>query len=194
YADKQSPAIDVAYDAIDPGALAARFGVTIGDDDIVAVPIWTTTPWTLPASRAVSLGPDRDYALVDGPDRSGRRVLLVIAADLVDAVAARYGLSSTGVLGSAKGAALENTGLRHPFLERTVPVILGDHVSADDGTGAVHAAPGHGVEDFAVGQKYGIETLNPVGGNGVYLPSTPLFAGQFVWKANGTIVDLLRER
>ncbi len=194
YADKQSPAIDVAYDAVDPVALAAKFGVTADTSDIVAVPIWTTTPWTLPASMAVSLGPDMDYALVEGPSRAGRRVLLVLAASLVEAVLTRYGVDQVVVLGNARGSALERASLRHPFLPREVPVILGDHVSDEDGTGAVHTAPGHGVEDFAVGQKYGLETLNPVGGNGVYLPDTPVVAAQHVWKANDVIVELLRER
>jgi isoleucyl-tRNA synthetase len=90
--------------------------------------------------------------------------------------------------------------LKHPFYEREIPIILGDHVSAEEGTGAVHTAPGHGVEDFAVGQKYGLvekysaAELNPVGGNGVYLPSTPIFGGQYIWKANDAIIALLRER
>ncbi|MEO7326362.1 MAG: isoleucine--tRNA ligase [Dokdonella sp.] len=200
YADKQSPAIDVAYDAIDPKALAAKFGVTAGDNEIVAIPIWTTTPWTLPASVAVTLGPELEYALVEGPSRDGRRVLLVLAEALVAGALARYGVEHAITLGRVKGAVLEGSTLRHPFYDREIPVILGDHVSAEDGTGAVHTAPGHGVEDFAVGQKYGLvekypaNELNPVGGNGVYLPGTPIFEGQYLWKANDTIVELLRER
>ncbi|MBO9662408.1 isoleucine--tRNA ligase [Dokdonella sp.] len=200
YQDKQSPAIDVAYDALDANALAAKFGVTLAGDDIVAVPIWTTTPWTLPASVAVTLGPQLDYALVEGPSRDGKRVLLVLAESLAARVLARYGVDGVNALGRAKGAELEGIVLRHPFYDREIPLILGDHVSAEDGTGAVHTAPGHGVEDFAVGQQYGLvekypaNVLNPVGGNGVYLPGTPIFEGQFVWKANETIVALLRER
>jgi len=200
YHDKQSPAVDVAYDAIDPNALAAKFGVTIGDGDIVAVPIWTTTPWTLPASVAVTLGPELEYVLVEGPSRDGRRVLLVLAEALAAKALARYGVYATNVLGRANGAALELLKLRHPFYAREIPLILGDHVSAEEGTGAVHTAPGHGMEDFAVGQKYGLvdkypaAELNPVGGNGVYLASTPIFGGQFIWKANDAIIALLRER
>jgi isoleucyl-tRNA synthetase len=209
YADKVSPAIDVAYDALDPKALAAKFGVTIADGDIVAVPIWTTTPWTLPASVAVTLGPDLDYALVAGPQREGRRVLLVIAEALAAAALSRYGVSGVEVLGRAKGADLASPppqtgpagqGLKHPFYDREIVILLGDHVSATDGTGAVHTAPGHGVEDFAVGQQYGLverypaAELNPIGGNGVYLSGTPIFEGQFIWKANDAIVALLRER
>jgi isoleucyl-tRNA synthetase len=200
YADISSDAIDVAYDALDPQTLAAKFGVSVDAATIVAVPIWTTTPWTLPASFAVTLGPELDYVLVEGPARDGKRVLLVIAEALVDKALARYGLPETKVLGRAKGAVLENLRLKHPFYDREIPLILGDHVSAEDGTGAVHTAPGHGADDFVVGQKYGIvaatpaNVLNPVGPNGVYLPGTPIFEGQHIWKANGAVIDLLRER
>ncbi|MGH8216587.1 MAG: isoleucine--tRNA ligase, partial [Rhodanobacteraceae bacterium] len=237
YQDKQSPAIDVAYDAIDPKALAAKFGASIDDDAIVAVPIWTTTPWTLPASMAVTLGPEFDYVLVEGPARGGRRTLLVVAEALAEKMLARYGVDQVKMHGRAKGAdiafppPLQGRGgdgvdadkptpaqtlplkgraseqsrdkasmLKHPFYDREIPLILGDHVSAEDGTGAVHTAPGHGAEDFAVGKQYGIvdatpaNVLNPVGANGVYLPGTPTFEGQYIWKANDAIIGLLRER
>ena len=200
YQDKDSPAIDVAYDALDPVALAAKFGVTVGADAIVAVPIWTTTPWTLPASLAVTLGPELEYALVEGPQRDGKRVLLVVADALAEKALSRYGVEQVHVLGRARGATLEHLLLRHPFYDREIPLILGDHVSAEDGTGAVHTAPGHGMEDFTVGKAYGLvdrytaAELNPVGGNGVYLEGTPLFAGQHIWKANDAIVELLRTR
>ncbi len=193
YSDKTSPAIDVAYDAVEPKTLAAKFGVDSGDA-IVAVPIWTTTPWTLPASLAVTVGSELEYVLVEGPRRGQRRQLLVVADALASPALKRYGIDAPAVLGRAKGEALELLKLRHPFYHREVPLILGDHVSAEDGTGAVHTAPAHGVEDFAVGQKYGLEVLNPVGGNGVYLPDTEIFGGQYIWKANDAIVDLLRER
>lgn len=220
YADKVSPAVDVAYDAIDAKAFAAKFDVNIDDATIVAVPIWTTTPWTLPASLAVSLGSDLEYALVEGPARDGQRVLLVVAEALVEKALARYGVAEVNVLGRVKGSQLETynpvgdeggspagLSLSHPFYERRIPILLGDHVTAEDGTGAVHTAPGHGVEDFAVGQKYGlldqyaateigheesVATMNPVGGNGVYLAGTPLVEGQFIWKANDSITELLR--
>jgi isoleucyl-tRNA synthetase len=193
YADKVSPAVDVAYDAIDSKALAKKFDYD-ADDAIVAVPIWTTTPWTLPASLAVTLGPDLDYVLIEAAARSGKRVLLVIAEALTETVATRYSLGEAKILGRAKGAALELLQLQHPFYSRVVPIILGDHVTTDAGTGAVHTAPGHGQEDFAVGLKYGLEVLNPIDGKGVYLPNTEIFAGQYIWKANDTIVALLQER
>jgi isoleucyl-tRNA synthetase len=186
--DKTSPAIDVAYAAIDPAAVLTAFGV---DADLpnVAVPIWTTTPWTLPASLAVSLHPTLEYSLVVHADQA-----LVLASDLIAAVCQRFGWEDYQVLGTCSGAALEGQLLQHPFYSRQVPVILGEHVTTEAGTGAVHTAPGHGQEDYIVGLKYGLEILNPVGGNGVYLPDTELFAGQHVLKANAAIVELLEQR
>jgi isoleucyl-tRNA synthetase len=198
YGDKVSPAVDVAYDAVDAKALAAKFGVDAGDA-IVAIPIWTTTPWTLPESQAVSLGAELEYALIEGPSRDGRRVLLVIASALVDKAAQRYGLQQASVLGHASGKALEGLKLHHPFYSREVPVILGEHVSAEDGTGAVHTSPDHGVEDFVVAREYGIGLLNYIEPRGTYRADTPAAAplelgGMHIWKANDAIVDLLRQR
>lgn len=199
YADKTSPAIDVAYDAVDPDALAQIFGVARSEDAIVAVPIWTTTPWTLPASLAVSFGPEMEYALVRGASRDGRALWLVLADALVESATQRYAIQSPEVIARVPGAALENLQLQHPFYaERRVPILLGDHVSDEEGTGAVHTAPGHGQEDFVVCRKYGLmdqysaAQINPVGGNGVFLPGTPIFEGQFIWKANDAVVELLR--
>ncbi|UGB44393.1 isoleucine--tRNA ligase [Frateuria edaphi] len=198
YGDKQSPAVDVAYDAVDSKALAGRFGADAGDA-IVSVPIWTTTPWTLPSSQAVALGADLEYALVEGPARDGRRVLLVIASALVEPALKRYGVDAPKVLGHARGAALDGLKLHHPFYPREVPVLLGEHVSAEDGTGAVHTAPDHGMEDFIVGRENGLGTLNYVGPRGAYREDVPVagdlpLAGMHIWKANDAIVDLLRGR
>lgn len=205
YQDKVSPAVDIAYTVRDAKALAAAFDVTVPEGVEVAVPIWTTTPWTIPASLAVSLGPDLDYALVEGPAHNGQRRWLVVAEALAARALQRYGVDDLVAHAHAKGSALEGVVLKHPFYEeREIPVILGDHVSAEDGTGAVHTAPGHGQEDFVVGQKYGLiekytaAQMNPVDGRGVYLPSTPpagelVLAGMHIWKANDAIVDALRE-
>ncbi|MFO0930840.1 MAG: isoleucine--tRNA ligase [Gemmataceae bacterium] len=193
YENKTSPAIDVAYPVIGPDTYAERFGVD-RQGAAIALPIWTTTPWTLPASLAVTLHPDFDYVLVEGPKQGDSRRLLILAADLAASALARYGIDTVTELGRVKGAALEGLLLQHPFYARQVPVILGDHVTTDAGTGAVHTAPGHGQEDFAVGQKYGLEVLNPVGGNGVFLPATEIFAGEHVWKANDHIIEVLGER
>jgi len=204
YQDKVSPAIDVAYSARDGRALAARFGVELPEGVEVAVPIWTTTPWTLPASLAVSLGADIEYALVEGPAHNGARRWLVLATRLAARALARYGVADVVSHGQASGAALENLLLAHPFYpQRDIPLLNGEHVSDEDGTGAVHTAPGHGQEDYAVCQKYGLieryhaGEINPVDGGGVYLSSTPpagdvVLAGVHLWKAQPLIVDVLR--
>nr|WP_228737812.1 isoleucine--tRNA ligase [Xanthomonas euvesicatoria] len=204
YADKVSPTVDIAYPARDPGAVAAAFGARLPAGVGVAVPIWTTTPWTLPASLAVSLGAELDYVLVEGPADRGQPRWLVIAEALAAKALARYGVNEVVVHGHAKGAALEQMLLNHPFYaEREIPLLLGDHVSAEDGTGAVHTAPGHGQEDYQVSkhygllERYGAAQINPVDGRGVYLPSTPplgdtALAGLHIWKANDVIIDALR--
>ena len=203
YADKKSPAIDVAYQARQPQALASAFGVALPDGVAVAMPIWTTTPWTLPASLAVTIGPDLEYVLVEGPVRDGGRQWLVLAEPLATRALQRYGVEDVVVHGRVQGVELEGQRLQHPFYDREIPVLLGEHVSAEDGTGVVHTAPGHGQDDFVVGQRYGLveryaaAQLNPVDGRGVYLPSTPpagtaTLAGQHIWKANDAILDTLR--
>ncbi|WP_242007499.1 isoleucine--tRNA ligase [Luteimonas cucumeris] len=204
YQDKQSPAVDIAYVARQPQTLASAFGVTLQPGIELALPIWTTTPWTIPASLAVTLGAELDYVLVEGPPRAGNRQWLVLAEALAQKALARYGVDEVVVHGRAKGADLEGQHLHHPFYaERDVPVLLGEHVSAEEGTGAVHTAPGHGQEDFAVSQRYGLvekysaAQLNPIDARGVYLPSTPpagdvVLAGMHLWKANDAIIDVLR--
>ncbi|MEE4278791.1 MAG: isoleucine--tRNA ligase [Halieaceae bacterium] len=187
YADKTSSAIDVAFVAIDPAAVNAAFGVD--DDAAVALPIWTTTPWTLPANQAVTLHPELDYVLIEGGEQR-----LVVAEALAESCARRYGLDGLKVLGRAVGRQLELQKLKHPFIDREVPVILGEHVTVDAGTGAVHTAPAHGQEDFEVGRHYDLPIDNPVAGNGVFVEGTELFEGQHVFKANDAIIEALRER
>lgn len=206
YTDKISPMVDVAYPALDPSALAAVFNATLPPDVQLAVPIWTTTPWTLPASLAICVGPTLDYVLVEGPTHSGQRRWLILAEALAAKALARYGIAELLIHGSAKGAAMEQHIFAHPFYpDRTIPLLLGNHVSAEDGTGAVHTAPGHGQEDHQVFQQYGLlnrysaAELNPVDARGVYLSTTPplgelTLAGLHIWKANPLIVDALRLR
>ncbi|WP_312425391.1 isoleucine--tRNA ligase [Serratia sp. (in: enterobacteria)] len=189
YYDKTSPSIDVSFHAADTAAVAAKFGVSHFNGAISLV-IWTTTPWTLPANRAISLHPDFTYQLVQVDGQC-----LILAAELVESVMKRAGITEWTVLGSCKGADLELLRFKHPFMDFDVPAILGEHVTLDAGTGAVHTAPGHGPDDFVIGQKYGLEVANPVGPNGCYLTGTyPLLDGKFVFKANDLIVDLLREK
>ncbi len=188
YKDKASWAIDVRFAAVDPGSLAEAFSGGPGEGPLSVV-IWTTTPWTLPANRAVALNAELDYVLVQaGKER------LVLADGMREAAMQRWGMSDWEILGSAKGAALEGQMLQHPFYDRQVPIILGEHVTLDAGTGAVHTAPGHGQEDFVVGQRYGIPVDNPVAGNGVFVEGTELFAGEHVFKANDHVIEVLRER
>ncbi len=189
YQDKTSPAIDVLFAAVDPAELLSRFGVD-NFNGLTGIPIWTTTPWTLPANQAVALNAELPYALVSG-SWQGQEIAVVLAQDLVDAVSERIGLENGKVLGTVAGNELEHLLLQHPFYDRQVPVILGEHVTTDAGTGAVHTAPGHGEEDFQVGRIYDLAVLNPVGANGVYLEETGLFGGQFVWKANDSIIEQL---
>ncbi|WP_336793691.1 isoleucine--tRNA ligase [Pantoea anthophila] len=190
YYDKTSPSIDVMFNAVDADAVRQAFGVTTVNGPISLV-IWTTTPWTLPANRAISLHPEFDYQLIQIEGRA-----LILAKELVESVMKRAGVSEWQVLGECKGAALELQLFQHPFLEQIQSkVVLGEHVTLDAGTGAVHTAPGHGPDDYVIGQKYGIETANPVGPDGAYLPGTyPTLDGVNVFKANDMIVELLKEK
>lgn len=193
YQDKISPAIDVRFALVDE-TLVDKFDHPEGHtgQGPVSIVIWTTTPWTIPANRAVALNAELSYSLVQveqGPNGAER---LIIATDLVKEVMARANIEHYHALGFCQGAALELAKLKHPLYDFEVPVVLGTHVTTDSGTGAVHTAPGHGQEDFVVGLKYGLEVANPVGANGVYLPDTPMFAGQHVFKANDSVVEALK--
>ena len=187
YKDKESFAIDVRFRAVEPDAMAAKFDGEAGSGELSVV-IWTTTPWTLPANQGVALNAELDYVMIQ---TGGQRI--VIAEGMLEDAVARWSLQDHEVLGRCKGEALEQMPLRHPFYDREVPVILGDHVTLDAGTGAVHTAPGHGVDDFVVGQRYGLPVDNPVGGNGCYVEGTELFAGEHVFKANEHVIEVLKE-
>ncbi len=193
YEDKKSDAIDVGFTIKDLADLSTRIGVAVDSLSTVDIVIWTTTPWTLPANQAVALNAEIDYQLIQAQGEQGT-AQLILAADLVESACARYALQDVQVLASFKGRALEGVQLQHPFIAtRQVPVILGEHVIATSGTGAVHTAPGHGVDDYKVGLQYGLKVDNPVGGNGVYLPEAPVFSGQHIYKANPQILELLKE-
>ncbi len=191
YADKPSPTIDVAFplSAAHAAKLAAAFGLARLDKPAAAV-IWTTTPWTIPANQALNAHSEFDYALVD----TGAR-LLVLAGELVESALQRYRLEGT-VVATAKGAALEHVEFRHPFYDRPSPVYLADYVGLDAGTGIVHSAPAHGVDDFNAWRAYGRsneEILSIVMGGGEYMPELPFFGGMNIWKANAAIIDKLAE-
>ena len=187
YKDKISPAVDVAYRFKDNVALAKAFGLSEIGGEAFAV-IWTTTPWTLPASQAISAGADVVYQLIDTP--KGK---LVLAKDLAEEALKRYGFENSAVLAETGGAKLENLHLEHPFLERDIPMLNGDHVTTEAGTGLVHTAPSHGLDDYFVCLKYGIELDNPVNGEGRYRSDVPRVAGLTVWEANPVITEWLQE-
>lgn len=186
YEDKTSPAIDVGFAVADRADLARRFDIAAIDEPIQIV-IWTTTPWTLPANQAVALHPDFQYALV----RTAKG-LLILAESLREAALTRYGLNEGAeVVAHTTGQALEGVLLWHPFQQRQVPVIVGDHVTADAGTGAVHTAPGHGLDDYVIGSRYGLKVDNPVGDDGRFYAGVPLVGGMSIWQANPLIVETL---
>jgi isoleucyl-tRNA synthetase len=185
YEDRTSPAIDVAFAALDTDAVAAAFDARGKPGRAFAV-IWTTTPWTLPGNQAIAAGAEVEYELVDT-----ERGALILAAALRDACLARYGLAAKSILGRAAGVALEGLVFRHPFIERDVPMVLAEHVTTESGTGLVHTAPAHGVEDFEVGVKYQLSLEQPVDDHGRYKANVPLFAGRNVRDAEKDIVATL---
>jgi isoleucyl-tRNA synthetase len=189
YEEKASPSIDVRFAVQDLADLARRFAVTSTPKRAASIAIWTTTPWTLPANQAVAVGPEIRYALLD----TGTE-LLIVASELASAVLTRAGISESNRIAEVSGADLEGLVLTHPFYDRSVPVILGDHVTLDAGTGAVHTAPGHGQEDYVVGLKYKLKIDNPVGSDGRFVEGTPLFEGEKVFDANKHVIAVLAER
>jgi isoleucyl-tRNA synthetase len=157
-------------------------------DKPVAVVIWTTTPWTLPANLGIAFHPEFEYALYD----SGSDILL-IAKELKEAFEKESELSLTQVGRTFRGIELERMEAKHPFYDRNSLFVLGDHVSLEAGTGAVHTAPGHGQDDFKVGLKYGLPILSPVDASGRYTDEVPEYKGMQIFEANPVIVERLRE-
>ena len=190
YQDKTSIAVDVLFPAADPAELARLFGQEALSDD-AGIVIWTTTPWTLPANQAVCLHAELDYDLVRG-QREGVVREVVVASELRDAVCERIGLDNVEVIGTVQGQSLEHLKLNHPFNDYQVPVILGEHVTTETGTGAVHTAPGHGQEDFDIGKAYDLPVVNPVDGRGLFVEDTPVVGGEHVWKANSQLVEHMK--
>ncbi len=200
YEDKTSMAIDVAFPVVDNREFERRVGLPAGKlgDTPIEVVIWTTTPWTLPGNQAVALRDEFVYVLVDA-ERTGedehkaKAHRMVLASDLAQASLARYGMVSRGTLAELTGKSLEGLKLRHPFQDREVPVVLGEHVTLEAGTGAVHTAPGHGLEDFAVAKIYNLPVTNPVGNDGRFLPDTPLVGGQKLDEGAALILEELKK-
>lgn len=188
YQDKTSFSIDVKFAFVDQAGVAEKIESVSGTGEIALV-IWTTTPWTLPANQAVSAHAEVDYVLVQVGDTR-----LLVAEALLTNVLGRAQATEHQIVGRVKGAALEGLLLQHPFYSRQVPILLGDHVTTDAGTGFVHTAPDHGADDFNVGVKYGIGTLNYIDDNGYYRPNVEIFAGDHVYKVDEKVINLLIEK
>lgn len=191
YQDKTSLSLDVRYKPKNEADLLAKFTDVKGEGE-VSVVIWTTTPWTLPASQAVSIHPEFNYALVEVDMGLGKE-RLILAEDMVDAIMKRYEKTDYQIVGRTLGNNIAGTVLDHPFLGREIPILLGEHVTTDAGTGCVHTAPDHGVDDFNVGRENGLSTLNLVQDNGVYSDAAGEFAGLHVYKVDDAIVEALNK-
>ena len=191
YQDKTSFSIYVRYPLADVESFEKAFGGVSCDN--TSVVIWTTTPWTLPSSQAVTVHAEFNYVLLKAKTEAGEEQF-ILAEDLYKQVMDEAGISDYEVVATTKGSELERLQLNHPFYDKTLPVIIGDHVTTDAGTGLVHTAPDHGPDDFQVGKKYGIGLLNYVMANGVFSDDTPIFNGQHVYKVDQPIVDHLVEQ
>ena len=188
YQDKTSFSIDVRYSVVDESELLKRIPDLSGEGAVSFI-IWTTTPWTLPASLALSVNPELDYVVIQaGSER------FIVADALHESVMQRGGIDHFAIVGRVKGKLLEKLAIQHPFYERQVPVVLGDHVTTDAGTGCVHTAPDHGMDDFLVGQKYGIDTVNYINADGTYHNGVEGFAGEHVYRVDEKIIALLEEQ
>ena len=189
---------EVEYKDIVSKAVCVKFRITSSDELTftknidqkahISIPIWTTTPWTLPANRAVAISKDIDYSLVQ-VDKD----YLVIAKKLVGSVMEKAGISEFKVVEKSIKSEMSAVMLEHPFYNIKVPVIFAEHVTDENGTGAVHIAPGHGTEDYLAGLEHDLEVYNPVDDYGRFKESLPLFGGMKVRESNEEIVSLLNK-
>jgi isoleucyl-tRNA synthetase len=185
YNDKESPSIFVKFRILDEDV--AKYFPPLKGKNIFIV-IWTTTPWTLPANLALAVHPELKYVAVEKSDE-----YLVVAQDNLEGLREKLGISGP-VAAEIMGADFEGARTKHPFIDRESPVILGDFVTVGEGSGIVHSAPGHGEEDYEAGLKYGLDIYAPVDDHGKFTRLVPEFEGQFVFKANEGIIELLKEK
>jgi len=194
---------EVEYDDHTSHSIYVKFGA--GEDltgiapeltGDVSIVIWTTTPWTIPANLAVSVGPNIEYAAVrilDPGDNANLKAgeILILAEDLKNNVLDAIGAQGE-VVARFNGTQLDKCIFRHPYLNQDAPILVGDHVTLEAGTGAVHTAPGHGQEDYEIGMKYNLPAFNPVGDTGVFEAGTPVVEGRHVYQANAIMVEHLQ--
>jgi len=185
YENHVSPTVWVKYALLDD---PAQIDAALAGKKVSTI-IWTTTPWTLPASMAVAFHPDEDYVALE----SGGEVYIV-ASKLAADVAAKCNLADAHALAHFPGHKMERLNFQHPFLDRKILGVLADYVTMDTGTGVVHTAPSHGAEDFITGVKYGLDATSHVDEKGILRDGLPEYTGQYVFKANPIIIELLRKR
>lgn len=170
--------------------------LTGANGESISVVIWTTTPWTIPANLAVSVGPTIEYSAVKitgTGDNANLKMgeILILAEELRSGVMSAIGAEGE-VVARFAGEKLDNRKFRHPYLDQDAPILVGDHVTLEAGTGSVHTAPGHGQEDYEIGLRYGLKAFNPVNDHGVFEPATPVVEGHHVYKANAVMVEHLQ--
>lgn len=194
YQNRHSPSIDIRFRVVDTNDLIRRMRRdkdnprVVPTNNPISVAVWTTTPWTLPANQAVAVNPQFDYVIV----QNNNEYLLIAEALLKDTML-RYDIDDYRVVASCKGSDLEYLLLQHPFYDQQVPIILGNHVTKETGTGAVHTAPMHGQDDYVLGKQYNLPPIeNPVGANGRFNASVPMLAGKTIYEANDQIIELLK--
>jgi isoleucyl-tRNA synthetase len=170
YKDHTSYSVYVKF----PFPDAARIDDSLAGKN-VSIVIWTTTPWTLPANLGISFNPSFEYSAVEVGEE-----VFIVASGLLEQVAATIGWSEYRVITTIRGERFDRLNARHPFVDRNSLLMLGDHVTLDAGTGAVHTAPGHGYEDYVIGKQYGLDIYNPVDSRGYFVKDVPHFAGQRV--------------
>jgi len=184
YEDHSSPSIWVKFPIV-VNDQTRQFGLT-GD---VSALIWTTTPWTLPANRALAFHPEFEYVVAD--TSAGK---LLLAKQRVNALESELNLEVRGTSGNWQGASFDGVNFQHPFLDRQSPGVLADYVTLDQGSGIVHTAPGHGADDFRTGQKYNLETYAPQDDEGRFTEGLPEYNGKTVFESNPIVIDLLKKR
>ena len=182
YEDHTSPSIWVKFRLVSPGKAS---GVGEGVSGL----IWTTTPWTLPANRALAFHPELEYVVATTPAGN-----LLLARERVEALKQELGIETSEVRGGWKGREFEGALFQHPFLETKVPGVLAEYVTIEQGSGIVHTAPGHGAEDFYTGQKYGLEAYAPQDDDGRFTEGLPEYKGKTVFEANPIVIELLKKR
>lgn len=185
YEDKTSEVVDVTF------ILDQKNSETIfseANNKPVAAIIWTTTPWTLPANEAISVNPKLNYGLYELSDK-----YVILATDLAENNLLKY-KQPIKLINNFKGKELEGLLFKHPFLNKTVPIVCGDHVTTEAGTGLVHTAPAHGIDDYVVGSKYNLPVENPVDEYGKFKRDVPHVAGLSVWDSNAVIIALLKSK